>query len=118
MNKDINSNGRKIGLPPEIYNKKPAKYSDFEYSYKMDNAIHPFGDTLRLQVFQPLSYAWKEPIVRTIFCRGKAIYPITRGKRRFISRYKCLSVRNAAYGYRIFGQAVIVFLQASAPYFL
>lgn len=36
MNKEIRTNSEKIGLPAEIYNMKPAKNSNFEYSYKLD----------------------------------------------------------------------------------
>lgn len=39
MNKNITSNGKKIGLPSEIYNLKPAKQSDFIYSYKMEEVF-------------------------------------------------------------------------------
>ena len=35
MNKDIVSNGEKIGLPLEIYNLKPAKNSNFKHSYEI-----------------------------------------------------------------------------------
>lgn len=35
MNKNINTTSGKIGLPPEIYTLKPAKNSNFEYSYVM-----------------------------------------------------------------------------------
>ncbi len=36
MNKEIKTDSGKIGLPAEIYNMKPAKNSNFEYSYKLD----------------------------------------------------------------------------------
>ena len=36
MNKEIETNNGKVGLPVEIYNMKPAKNSNFEYSYKLD----------------------------------------------------------------------------------
>ena len=39
MNKNINISAGKIGLPPEIYNLKPAKSKNFEYSYKMDEVF-------------------------------------------------------------------------------
>ena len=39
MNSNISANGTKIGLPSEVYTLKPAKASDFEYSYKMENAF-------------------------------------------------------------------------------
>ena len=39
MNCNITSNGTKIGLPPEIYTLKPAKKSDFEFSYEIKNAF-------------------------------------------------------------------------------
>lgn len=39
MNKNISSNGEKIGLPEEIYTLKPAKQTDFEYSYKMEDVF-------------------------------------------------------------------------------
>ncbi len=35
MNQNINTTAGKIGLPPEIYTLKPAKNSNFEYSYQM-----------------------------------------------------------------------------------
>ena len=35
MNCNINSNGTKIGLPEEVYRLKPAKQTDFEYSYEL-----------------------------------------------------------------------------------
>lgn len=41
MNKNINSEQGKIGLPEEIYNMKPAKESDFEYSYTIDEFKEP-----------------------------------------------------------------------------
>ena len=36
MNKEIKTSNGKVGLPAEIYNIKPAKNSNFEYSYKLD----------------------------------------------------------------------------------
>lgn len=36
MNQNIDSAGEKIGLPPEVYTLKPAKSSNFVYSYKME----------------------------------------------------------------------------------
>ena len=36
MNNDIKTTSGKIGLPQEIYNLKPAKNSNFEYSYKIE----------------------------------------------------------------------------------
>ena len=37
MNKNINTaSNEKIGLPSEIYRLKPAKESNFEYSYKIE----------------------------------------------------------------------------------
>lgn len=41
MNKEIRTNSEKIGLPAEIYNMKPAKNSNFEYSYKLDGYKEP-----------------------------------------------------------------------------
>lgn len=41
MNKNINSSSGKIGLPEEIYTLKPAKSSDFEYSYKIEEFKEP-----------------------------------------------------------------------------
>lgn len=35
MNSNINSNENKIGLPNEVYTLKPAKQSDFKYSYEL-----------------------------------------------------------------------------------
>ena len=54
MNKNITSNGEKIGLPSEIYNLKPAKQSDFIYSYKMKEVFKeiPFGIEHTLKVLK------------------------------------------------------------------
>ncbi|NLC87667.1 MAG: hypothetical protein GX682_02680 [Clostridiaceae bacterium] len=41
MNKNINSNNGKIGLPSEIYTKKPSKSTDFTYSHKLDYLKEP-----------------------------------------------------------------------------
>ena len=35
INKNISTNSGKIGLPEEIYNLKPAKSNNFEYSYQI-----------------------------------------------------------------------------------
>ena len=37
MNKNITSSNGKIGLPNEVYTLKPAKNSNFKYSYKFDD---------------------------------------------------------------------------------
>ena len=37
MNKNIKTTSGNIGLPEEIFTLKPAKNSNFEYSYKMEN---------------------------------------------------------------------------------
>ena len=39
MNKNISTTAGKIGLPPEIYTLKPAKNSNFEYSYQMQEVF-------------------------------------------------------------------------------
>jgi len=39
MNKNISTSEGKIGLPEEIYSLKPAKSSEFEYSYKLANVF-------------------------------------------------------------------------------
>lgn len=39
MNKNINTLGGKIGLPKEIYTLKPAKGSNFMYSYKIEDVF-------------------------------------------------------------------------------
>lgn len=39
MNKNINATNGKIGLPKEIYTLKPAKNSNFTYSYKMQEVF-------------------------------------------------------------------------------
>ena len=39
MNKNIDSNIGKTGLPNEIYTLKPAKRSNFEYSFEIDEAF-------------------------------------------------------------------------------
>ncbi len=41
MNKNINTTSGKIGLPEEIFTKKPAKASDFEYSHKLSELKEP-----------------------------------------------------------------------------
>ena len=39
INQNIKTADGKIGLPPEIYNLKPAKSSNFAYSYKMEDVF-------------------------------------------------------------------------------
>ena len=39
MNKEIETNEGNVGLPAEIYTLKPAKNSDFSYSYKMEDVF-------------------------------------------------------------------------------
>ncbi len=39
MNQNITTAEKKIGLPEEIYTLKPAKSSNFQYSYKMEEAF-------------------------------------------------------------------------------
>ena len=39
MNQNININGNKVGLPKEIFTLKPAKSSNFNYSYKMEDVF-------------------------------------------------------------------------------
>ncbi len=41
MNKEIEYEGEKIGLPPEIYNCKPVHKSNFKYSLEMDTLKEP-----------------------------------------------------------------------------
>ena len=42
MNKEIKTkSGEKIGLPSEIFIKKPAKITDFEFSHKLDYFNEP-----------------------------------------------------------------------------
>ena len=41
MNKNINTASGKIGLPKEIFTKKPAKATDFEYSHKLSELKEP-----------------------------------------------------------------------------
>ena len=41
MNKNIETSEGKIGLPSEIYTKKPAKTTDFEYSHSLDYLKEP-----------------------------------------------------------------------------
>ena len=41
MNKDIKSSNGYIGLPEEVYTLKPAKSSDFKYSYEIDEFHEP-----------------------------------------------------------------------------
>jgi hypothetical protein len=39
MNKNISTTSGKIGLPADIFTLKPAKNSNFEYSYKMEDVF-------------------------------------------------------------------------------
>ena len=39
MNKEIKTTEGNVGLPAEIYTLKPAKNSDFDYSYKIEDVI-------------------------------------------------------------------------------
>ena len=39
MNKEIQTTNGNIGLPPEIFSIKPAKNSDFNYSYELKDAF-------------------------------------------------------------------------------
>ena len=39
MNKEIKTQEGNVGLPAEIYTLKPAKNSDFDYSYKMEDVF-------------------------------------------------------------------------------
>ncbi len=39
MNKNINMNGNQVGLPKEVFTLKPAKSSNFKYSYKMEEVF-------------------------------------------------------------------------------
>jgi len=41
MNKNINSGNQKIGLPEEIFTKKPAKTTDFTYARKINELREP-----------------------------------------------------------------------------
>lgn len=41
MNKNIKTTNGTIGLPTEIYTKKPAKSSDFEYTHKLNDLDEP-----------------------------------------------------------------------------
>ena len=41
MNKNINSENGKIGLPEEVYKLKPAKQQNFEFSYKIEEFKEP-----------------------------------------------------------------------------
>lgn len=41
MNKNINTSSGKIGLPAEIFTKKPVKAMDFEYTHKLDYLKEP-----------------------------------------------------------------------------
>ena len=41
MNKNIKTSQGYIGLPKEVYTLKPAKMSDFEYSYKIEEFKDP-----------------------------------------------------------------------------
>ena len=39
MNKEIKTTEGNVGLPAEIYTLKPAKNSDFDYSYKIEDVF-------------------------------------------------------------------------------
>ena len=41
MNKNIISSNKKIGLPEEVYKLKPAKNSDFDYSFNLQEFKEP-----------------------------------------------------------------------------
>lgn len=41
MNSDIKSSNEYIGLPEQVYTLKPAKISDFKYSYQIDEFHEP-----------------------------------------------------------------------------
>ena len=41
MNKNINTSNGYIGLPSEVYTLKPAKTSNFKYSYEIDEFCEP-----------------------------------------------------------------------------
>lgn len=41
MNKNISTQSGKVGLPEQIYTLKPAKNTNFEYSYKIDEFKQP-----------------------------------------------------------------------------
>lgn len=41
MNKNIMTSSGYVGLPEEVYRLKPAKNSDFEYSYNIDEFQEP-----------------------------------------------------------------------------
>lgn len=41
MNKSIKTSSGNIGLPEEVYNLKPAKQSDFEFTYKLEEFKEP-----------------------------------------------------------------------------
>ncbi len=41
MNKNIKTSEGYIGLPKEVYKLKPAKLTDFKYSYEIDEFVEP-----------------------------------------------------------------------------
>ena len=41
MNKNIKTSSGYIGLPQEVYTLKPAKITDFKYSYKIEEFHEP-----------------------------------------------------------------------------
>ena len=41
MNKNIKTSSENIGLPSEVYTLKPAKDSNFKYSYKIEEFKQP-----------------------------------------------------------------------------
>ena len=54
MNKNINYNGKKIGLPSEIYTHKPVHESNFKYSIETDDLKEPQNiiEVIRREIHQ------------------------------------------------------------------
>ena len=53
MNKEITARNGKIGLPSEIFTKKPSKTTDFTYSHKMNSLDEPDN------IIEELKYAFE-----------------------------------------------------------
>lgn len=60
MNKNINTASGKVGLPEEIFTKKPAKATDFEYSHKLNELREPENIMEELNnLFNKIFYLFK-----------------------------------------------------------
>jgi hypothetical protein len=66
MNKNINSDNGKIGLPAEIYTKKPVTIEDFQYSHVMDELKEPENFIEELNnIYQRIKGMFKKTTTQT-----------------------------------------------------